>query len=157
MSRRSIYHHGQVPKTTDDVRFSTPELLQSRNRTYAERALAWANPPTPEPTGGFESLRRSQPCAVLLPATRRWLQSLPKDVQPTALVRDFARIANALATAWGNRHDVEVVLGNLIVDRRGGRKGFPKPVEEELMHLWHYWQWSADAPHGGISVKRGHR
>jgi hypothetical protein len=69
---------------------------------------------------------------VLLPRTRVWLHSMPAEVRPRALAVQFARIANMLCAAWENPPECRRYLNDLLIDRRGGRKGFPKPVAREI-------------------------
>lgn len=44
----------------------------------------------------------------------------------------FPRIAQALTEKWGTP-DVEAYLAEIMMDKRGTRKGFPSEVLEELM------------------------
>jgi hypothetical protein len=84
--------------------------------------------------------RRAQPYGEPLPTTLRWMAKLPAEVQPVALLRQFPRLVNALAHAWGVPDEFERVLDDLIVDRRGGRQGFPPEVTGELLLLRDYRQ-----------------
>ena len=82
-----------------------------------------------------ESQRRAQPLNEPLPATFQWLAKLPRDLRPLALFESFPRIANALAQSWNDQLAVETYLESLLVDRRGGRRGFPTNVHNELLAL----------------------
>jgi len=75
----------------------------------------------------------------LLNDTRTWLGSLPKDVRPVELVRQFPRIANRLRHLWKQVARCEEYLDDLLVDRRGTRKGFPSKISEELEALREYY------------------
>ncbi len=66
---------------------------------------------------------------------RRWLESLPPDERPQALAAQYPRIANRIALCWGDAMLVGKVLDDLLVDRRGGRRGFPPAVRQELLRL----------------------
>jgi len=57
-----------------------------------------------------------------------------------ALLRQFPRIANVVARAWHNAAELQTVLDDLLIDRRGGRQGFPLEVTEELLVLRDYYQ-----------------
>ncbi|HEX9301287.1 MAG TPA: hypothetical protein VF959_02955 [Casimicrobiaceae bacterium] len=46
--------------------------------------------------------RKAQPVEVLLPATRRWLDSLPKEISPRALAERFPRLVNLIAVNWNS-------------------------------------------------------
>jgi hypothetical protein len=86
------------------------------------------------------SLRHAVPYDDLLPATFRWAARLPLEVQPRALMRAFPRIANDLGHAWRDAADFQRLVDDLLTDRRGGRRGFPPEVTEELLVLRDYWQ-----------------
>ena len=45
------------------------------------------------------------------------------------------RIANALAQLWSDHGQAQQALEGLLVDRRGGRRGLPDPVQAELLAL----------------------
>jgi hypothetical protein len=64
---------------------------------------------------------------------------LPFDCYPIALAKTFPRIANALATFWDRPDELTRYMGELLVDRRGGRNGFPLAVLEELNQLKVYY------------------
>lgn len=83
-------------------------------------------------------LRRAQPVLVLLPRTARWIESLPPDVQPRALAARYARIANVICAAWEDRPACRKYLAELLIDRRGGRKGFPPEVTLDIETLLTY-------------------
>jgi hypothetical protein len=65
---------------------------------------------------------------------------LPAEVRPVALLRQFPRIANVVARAWNDAAEIQAVLDDLLIDRRGGRQGFPLDVTEELLVLRDYYQ-----------------
>ncbi len=75
----------------------------------------------------------------LLPASRDWLGTLPKDVQPKTLAAQYPRIVNVLAVEWDNPTVCRVYLADLLADERGDRKGFPADVERDLMTLRDYY------------------
>jgi len=79
--------------------------------------------------------RRQQPVNVPLPLTLKWIASLPQDVQPRALLRQFARIANGLAITWGELDSFVAYMDELLIDRRGNRQGLPKAIRQELLAL----------------------
>jgi len=84
--------------------------------------------------------RRPQPPEVLLSDTIRWLAALPPDVRPTALPTQFVRIANALAHIWSDHRRCLEYLEDLLIDRRGGRQGFPFDVALEIAGLKDYYE-----------------
>jgi hypothetical protein len=62
-----------------------------------------------------------------------WLDGLPHEVRPTELPRMYPRIANQLAEAWNDIDACLAMLGDLIVDRRGDRRGFSSRIALELV------------------------
>ncbi len=82
--------------------------------------------------------RRARPINQALPATQKWFDALPPEIQPSAVLRDYPRIANALARASGDVSALTAYLDDLLVDRRGGRRGFPGDVHHELQSLREY-------------------
>ena len=87
----------------------------------------------------WTSKRKAHPAETLLPVATRWLTTLPFDCYPLALAKTFPRIANALATFWARPDALMSYLSELLVDRRGGRKGFPLDVLDELHQLKAYY------------------
>jgi hypothetical protein len=69
---------------------------------------------------------------------RLWLLRLPPSVQPKTLCRDYPRVANRLASHWPDELMTDVTFDDLLVDRRGGRRGFPETVLAELRRLRHF-------------------
>ena len=97
-----------------------------------------AQPTTPQPAEDFARLRRVNPADFLLPASRKWLQSLPEEVRPVALATSYARIVNNFAHQWNDPLACGAYFDTLLVDRRGGRKGFPRPILADLQTLHEY-------------------
>lgn len=69
---------------------------------------------------------------------QRWVKALPVAVRPLELCNRFPRIANRLALCWNYVDLVESVFNELLVDHRGGREGFPRPIANELLRLHAY-------------------
>lgn len=67
--------------------------------------------------------------------TRHWLQRLPARRRPYRLCTRYPRVANRIAWAWSDVDMTNQVLDDLLVDRRGGREGFPPWVLRELRRL----------------------
>lgn len=92
--------------------------------------------------------RKVTPARNLLPVSIKWLTSLPKDVRPLALVAQYPRIANILALQWSKPTACRAYLEDLLVDRRGNRKGFPVDVHRELRALRdHYYDLNPGSLH----------
>ena len=79
--------------------------------------------------------RKAKPYERLLSPTVLWYETLPAPVRPLALCERFPRIANGLATGWRDRDATMRCLDELLTDRRGGRRGFPAVVLQELHSL----------------------
>ena len=84
--------------------------------------------------------RKANPCEELLTTTARWYANLPSAVQPGLLRARFPRITNALAAGWHDRDTTLRYFDDLLSDRRGGRKGFPADVLEELHRLRSFYE-----------------
>lgn len=72
---------------------------------------------------------------VMLSDTHHWLRRVPPRIHPRHLCRYHPHLANRLAQCWGDRNRVEQFVDDLLVDRRGGRKGLSARVATELMCL----------------------
>jgi hypothetical protein len=81
---------------------------------------------------------RRQPLNLQLPNTARWATELPEEVQPLRLLQQFPRIANNLARLWQDDLESRMYLDELLIDHRGGRRGFPPDVHLELWNLREY-------------------
>ena len=66
---------------------------------------------------------------------RRWVDEMPQGLAPRELAREYPRIANRLALCWGDPKLAMAVLDSLLTDKRGGRRGFPRAVDQELRAL----------------------
>jgi hypothetical protein len=84
------------------------------------------------PTGNQDE-QLSEAAALLL-------ETIPPPVAPTQLAAEFPRIANRIAGLWKIPRQMDPYLDSLIMDKRGGRKGFPAPIAWELLRLKDYYQ-----------------
>src|SRR6266436_9866774 len=66
----------------------------------------------------FTRQRRAQPVAFLLPSTQKWLEGLPRRVQPHVLCDHYPRIANSLAAVWEDTEGLRAYFDELFIDRR---------------------------------------
>ena len=87
----------------------------------------------------YEAMRKAAPANYLLPTTVKWLRELPVEVAPAELAVEFPRILNLVAHQWRDRRFCPNYLDDLLVDRRGGRRGFPAAVYSEIQALRNYW------------------
>ena len=87
----------------------------------------------------YTHLRQEASANTPLPGTLQWAASLPPSVRPTALLRQYARIANLIAANWRSPGAFDDYMESLVTDKRGKRRGFPPDIMMELLALqrWH--------------------
>jgi hypothetical protein len=88
----------------------------------------------------FTARRRSGGAEALAPAAVQWLASLPSNVRPKLLPIESARIANAFARKWANVDICLAYFDDLLIDRRGNRRGFPIGIILEIAALKDYFE-----------------
>lgn len=71
----------------------------------------------------------------LQPQTFKWLATLPAGVRPDRLAKAFPRIANQMAHLAARPVHYGCYLDDLLIDRRGGRRGFPAEVRADIEAL----------------------
>jgi len=84
--------------------------------------------------------RKPQPPETLAVETVQWLAGLPADVRPRRLPILFPRIANRLGSRWSQRQTCLACLDDLLIDKRGTRRGFPLDIVVELAALKNYFE-----------------
>src|SRR5262245_61832700 len=141
----SVYRSMQRALTNDV--FATPVKEQEQGaaasvaQSPAQGAVA-AGPGQAESAGTasarFVAQRSAdQPRNLLLDHATRWAATLPIPARPHALMREFPRIANMIALLWTEptSESFYEYMNSLLVDHRGGRKGFPPAVLHDLLEL----------------------
>lgn len=73
--------------------------------------------------------------AALDAAALSLLDELPAGLRMLATRRQYPYVLNRIAAAWGRPRAFAATLDELLVDRRGGRLGFPPDVRDELLAL----------------------
>jgi hypothetical protein len=63
------------------------------------------------------------------------MENLPPDVQPTALLRLYARIDNIIVATWRDPKAFGAYMDSLLHDKRGNRRGYSSEVDAELVAL----------------------
>ena len=124
------------------------ELLRLRDFHWRGRAAAAgrasatpeAAPPRAEPHSkelDWVRVRAPQRStdSILSVIARDWLETLPGPIRPAELCSAYPRVANRLALCWNDPALTDRLLDDLLIGRRGKRKGFPRPVAEELLRL----------------------
>lgn len=130
-----------------------PPDTRPRALEFTFATLSEARQALEEPPAGVAALRRAAGAEwvrkrrVLTEGERRltraatqWMLSLPADARPIELLRRFARIANELAAGWCDVALTARRLDELVLDRRGGRQGFPPQIAGELIRLQEHFQ-----------------
>lgn len=111
-----------------------------RLRLAAGRAAAAALRQAPDaetPADAWARMRAPQkePDRVLVSDTHLWLRRIPSRLHPKHLCRYHPRLANRLVQCWGDRERLEQFMDDLLIDRRGGRRGLTQRVVGELEDL----------------------
>jgi hypothetical protein len=75
---------------------------------------------------------------ALTGAAMDWVVSLPPSLRPHTSCEQFARVVNAVADSWSDPTFSVRVLEHMIKDYRGGRRGFPASVQQELEALYQH-------------------
>lgn len=119
--------------------FDPAAAAVSEFRTVSVRLERESTIVDPDPGAArWGHLRKAVPVERLLPETVRWAARLPEPVRPYALMREYPRVANRLAAAAASPATLAGCLTDLLIDRRGGRRGFPEPVAQDLLRLREY-------------------
>ncbi len=92
-------------------------------------------PVTPPAPVDFTRRRKASPVARLLPSTQKWLDALPRRVRPHSLCESYPRIVNLIAAMWGDAEGLKAYFEELLIDRRGNRRGFTPEVANDLRAL----------------------
>lgn len=90
---------------------------------------------TPSTLGVAARALRNAQDDSLSPAAHAWVRGLPVSLRPLELCNVYPRIANRIAAAWDDVAQTHEVFNDLLVDHRGGRKGFASPIAAELLRL----------------------
>jgi hypothetical protein len=90
---------------------------------------------------GYWEQQRRKPVPTdraLTGAAMDWVIKLPPALRPHATCEHFPRVVNAIASCWADNSYSVQVLDHMINDYRGGRRGFPAVVQQELAALLSY-------------------
>lgn len=72
---------------------------------------------------------------VLESETHVWIHSIPSSLHPKQLCRSHPHLANRLAACWGDATRVAAFMDDVLIDKRGNRKGVSERVRNELVRL----------------------
>ena len=82
------------------------------------------------------------------------MATLPLDVQPATLARQFPGIADTLAGLWAKPEAMQRCLQKLLANKRGRRREFPIRVSRELHALKAYHATiQADRKEGSVTLR----
>jgi hypothetical protein len=70
--------------------------------------------------------------------THEWLRQIPRGLHPTQLCRHYPRLANRIALCWADPPQVARLLSDLMIDRRGHRRGFGPRINKEVDRLYRH-------------------
>jgi hypothetical protein len=104
----------------------------------ARKALEETGPAAyavPRKSEDWEEKRTQAPAEALTDEANAWMAELPESARPRQLALRYARLVNRLCNVWKEPLKCERLLDDLMMDRRGGRKGFPLNVANELATL----------------------
>jgi hypothetical protein len=150
-----------------------PSIEWPASRPPAERAAAAPPPGQPRPNvndpsitppalpmpAPLEVMRQRRPASpmdrVLSPYATRWLLSIPRRHRPRLLPIQFPHVANRLSLVWRDPGLTEACFADLMLDRRGGRIGFPRGVTEEILRLNELFMAMQDARYRPLAVEPG--
>jgi hypothetical protein len=113
--------------------FSRKPDAQAAASERAKARQAKVQPSEDDPVRSREP--DSQRDLMLSEHTVAWAGNLPPGLRPDELLQRYPRVANRLALCWSDVTLTSHLFNGLLVDTRGGRKGFPAPVLAELIRL----------------------
>jgi len=122
----------------DDMRVPSNDVHASGRYSQKPGVERSVKPPDPARVEEHKRRRKTTPASVPLPRTLNWVESLPSSVKPTALLRQYPRIANVFAATWEDPVALSSYIACLFLDDRGDRKGFAPDVLSELVALRDY-------------------
>ena len=76
----------------------------------------------------------------LSPEAKALLNSVDKRVLPIQLSCRYPRVVNHIACLWRRPAHLDRYFDDLLIDKRGGRQGFPFAVANELAVLKDYYE-----------------
>ena len=115
---------------------------RSRSDVHADTTIQGPLRATSRKIVGIEDrkhLRKAAPATMPLPFAFKWVATLPPNVRPTALLRQYPRIANLIAAAWRDPKAFDTYMESLLTDKRGNRRGFSPEILNELVAVQRYY------------------
>jgi hypothetical protein len=105
---------------------------------FIKRKTLGTKRPDAANAGPAARARRNAQDDTLSTAAHAWVRALPVSLRPLELCNVYPRLANRLAACWDDVDKTSDVFNDLLVDHRGGRKGFASPIAAELLRVHAY-------------------
>ena len=125
------------PSPNSGFEFEFTDFASAKDALDNE-SLIWAAEAA-RPTDPNAWLARRRPRVAtdraLAGTTIDWLLRLPKDLRPQKLCEQLPRLANQIANAWCDPVQCVAAIDDLLIDRRGGRRGLPIALRQEVQAL----------------------
>src|SRR6266581_2265402 len=122
----------------DAMRLPSSDLYARREPASKQPESSVTLPQDSSREEEYKRRRKAQPVNVPLLRTLDWVERLPPGVKPTALLLQYARIANVIAATWDDPNSFRSYVDCLFSNDRGNRKGLPPDVLLELQALREY-------------------
>ena len=132
------------------------ENFKDQNAEQTTGQTAKSDLPEPPDEPDWKGRRKAAPLNKLLGPTLQWAEALPPEVKPVALMARYPRVANMVAARSKEGSAFHDYLKTLLVDRRGGRKGFSSDIVGELETLRAHYFYGGHKPESGKSIYRGY-
>ncbi|WP_157615398.1 hypothetical protein [Rhizobacter sp. Root404] len=125
------------PASDNSFEFELTDFADARealDNASIARAAEAARPA--EPTDWSRRRRpRTASDRALTGAAIDWLLRMPPEVRPNRLSELMPRLVNQIAGAWSDKAWCLSALDDLLADKRGGRRGLPYQLREEVLKL----------------------
>jgi hypothetical protein len=135
LNERRTTHAGNSRAMTFDFE---PVAIEQARKALDEPAIAFYGRYVPVMPPVFRRRPESERDKRLTAESFEWLHDLPRHERPFKLALQFPRIVNKLADIWADHKQTAAYLTDLLVDRRGNRRGFPAAVVGDLLRLRAY-------------------
>jgi hypothetical protein len=127
-----------VYRKFDAMRLPSNDVYARREPSSKQPEGSVTSPQDSSREEEYKRRRKAQPVNVPLLRTLDWVARVPPSVKPTALLRQYARIANVIAATWDDPNSFRSYVDCLFRNDRGNRKGLPPDVLLELQALREY-------------------
>ena len=133
----------------DEIPFEKVSVEEAKRSLQGDVVKSEISPP-PVKKWDRSRLPETPQAAELVRNTFRWLATLPADVRPHGLAMQYPRIANRFAEIWKRPLQCERYFDSLMIDKRGGRQGFPPAIAAEIAALKSHYLRTSLTMHFGV-------